>query len=123
MRDAAVLYPGEMGCAVARVLVAAGWGARTHLWGPSLVCRADAEAAGITDLESLEKAVATSDVVISLVPPAVALETAETVAGAARRSGRRPLYLDANSPAPGSTASTVHLWAAPSRSEGAPGCT
>ena len=104
LRNAAVLYPGEMGCAVSRVLVTAGWVVRTHLWGPSLVCRADAEAAGIADLGSLEEAVATSDVVISLVPPAAALETAEAVAGAARRSGRRPLYLDANSVAPASVA-------------------
>jgi 3-hydroxyisobutyrate dehydrogenase-like beta-hydroxyacid dehydrogenase len=105
MRSAAVLYPGEMGCAVAKVLVAAGWSVGTHLWGPSLVCRADAEAAGIADLASLDEAVGTSDLVVSLVPPAVALETAEAVAGAARRSGRRPLlYLDANSVAPATVA-------------------
>jgi 3-hydroxyisobutyrate dehydrogenase-like beta-hydroxyacid dehydrogenase len=100
MPDAAVLYPGEMGCAAARVLVAAGWGVCTHLWGPSLICRGDAEAAAIVNLASLDEAVAACDVVISLVPPAAALETAEAVSGAARRSGRRPLYLDANSVAP-----------------------
>ena len=100
MRSAAVLYPGEMGCAVARVLVAAGWSVTTHLWGPSLVCRADAEAAGIADLASLDEAVGTCELVVSLVPPAVALETAEAVAGAARRSGPPPLYLDANTVAP-----------------------
>ena len=104
MRSAAVLYPGEMGCAVARVLVAAGWSVGTHLWGPSLVCRADAEAAGIADLASLDEAVGASELVVSLVPPAVALETAEAVAEAARRSGRRPLYLDANSVAPATVA-------------------
>ena len=64
------------------------------------MCRADAEAAGIADLASLDEAVGTCDLVVSLVPPAVALETAEAVAGAARRSGRRPLYLDANTVAP-----------------------
>ena len=38
-RRAAILYPGEMGCAVAKVFVAAGWDVVTHLWGPSLACR------------------------------------------------------------------------------------
>ena len=104
MRSAAVLYPGEMGCAVARVLVAAGWDVRTHLSGPSLVCRGAAEAAAIVTLGSLEEAVAASDLVVSLVPPAAALETAEVLAGAARRSGRRPLCLDANSVAPATMA-------------------
>ena len=104
MRSAALLYPGEMGCAVAKVLVADGWAVCTHLSGPSLVCRGDADAAAIADLESLDEAVGTSDVVISLVPPAAALETALAVAGAARRSGRRPLYLDANSVAPATMA-------------------
>ena len=99
-RSAAILYPGEMGCAVARVLVGDGWSLRTHLWGPSLAVRAAAETAGITDLGSLEQVLAAVDLVISLVPPAVAVETAELVAGAARRSGRQPLYLDANSVAP-----------------------
>ena len=41
---------------------------------------------------------------VSLVPPAVALETAELVARPPRSSGRRPLYLDANSVAPASVA-------------------
>ena len=104
MRSAAVLYPGEMGCAVAKVLVAAGWGVGTYLWGPSLMCRGDAEAAAIATLGSLEEAVGTSDLVVSLVPPAAALETAEAVAGATRRSGRRPLCLDANSVAPATMA-------------------
>jgi len=104
MRSAALLYPGEMGCAVAKVLVAAGWSVCTHLWGPSLAVRVKAEAAGVADLGSLDETLATADLVISLVPPAVALETAEMVAEAARRSGRRPLYLDANSVAPATMA-------------------
>lgn len=104
MRSAALLYPGEMGCAVAKVLVLAGWDVCTHLWGPSLVCRGDADSAAIADLGSLEEAVGTSDVVISLVPPVAALETAEAVTRAARRSGRRPLCLDANSVAPATMA-------------------
>jgi 3-hydroxyisobutyrate dehydrogenase-like beta-hydroxyacid dehydrogenase len=94
MPDAGVLYPGEMGCAVANVLVAAGWGVCTHLWGPSLICRGDAEAAAIVVLGSLDEVVAASDVVISLVPPA-----------------------------PVSTAWTAHSWAAPPSSEGVRDCT
>jgi 3-hydroxyisobutyrate dehydrogenase-like beta-hydroxyacid dehydrogenase len=99
-RNAAVLYPGEMGCAVAKLLLAAGWRVTTHLEGPSLICRGDAEAAEIEDLGSLGEVLTTADLVISLVPPAAALEVAQTVARAAVRSGQRPLYLDANSVAP-----------------------
>lgn len=99
-RNAAILYPGEMGCAVARVLLAADWRVAAHLEGPSLVCRGDAEAAEIEDLGSLGEVLATADLVISLVPPAAALEVAQTVARAAVRSRQRPLYLDANSVAP-----------------------
>jgi 3-hydroxyisobutyrate dehydrogenase-like beta-hydroxyacid dehydrogenase len=99
-RNAAVLYPGEMGCAVAKLLLAAGWRVTTHLEGPSLICRGDAEAAEIEDLGSLGEVLTTADLVISLVPPAAALEVAQTVARTAVRSGQRPLYLDANSVAP-----------------------
>jgi 3-hydroxyisobutyrate dehydrogenase-like beta-hydroxyacid dehydrogenase len=101
-RNAAILYPGEMGCAVAKVLLAGGWRVSTHLEGPSLMCRGDVEAAEIEDLGSLVEVLTTADLVISLVPPAAALEVAQTVARAAGRVGvgRRPLYLDANSVAP-----------------------
>jgi 3-hydroxyisobutyrate dehydrogenase-like beta-hydroxyacid dehydrogenase len=104
-RSAAVLYPGEMGCAVARELVATGWDVCTHLSGPSLVCRGDAEAAAIATMASLEEAIATSDLVISLVPPAAAVEVAAGAAEAALRSGRRPLYLDANTVSPATVTS------------------
>jgi 3-hydroxyisobutyrate dehydrogenase-like beta-hydroxyacid dehydrogenase len=105
VRRAAVLYPGEMGCAVAKELVAAGWDVCTHLSGPSLVCRGDAEAAAIATMTSLEEAMAASDLVISLVPPAAAVEVAAAAAEAALRSARRPLYLDANSVSPATVTS------------------
>jgi 3-hydroxyisobutyrate dehydrogenase-like beta-hydroxyacid dehydrogenase len=98
--SAAILYPGEMGCAVGKVLVADGWSVCTHLNGPSLVCHGDAEAAAIEDRASLEEAFAASDLIVSLVPPAAAVEVAEAAAKAARGSGWRPLYLDANSVSP-----------------------
>src|SRR5450756_1849957 len=107
MRSAAVLYPGEMGCAVAKVLVSGGWAVCSHLAGPSLVCRGDAQAAAIADRGSLDEAIGTSDLVVSLVPPAAALEVAAATAAAARRSGRRPLYLDANSVAPATVAAVA----------------
>jgi 3-hydroxyisobutyrate dehydrogenase-like beta-hydroxyacid dehydrogenase len=96
-----------MGCAVSRVLVAAGWSVSTHLWGPSLTCRAAAEAAGITDLGSLDEVIGSCDVVVSLVPPAAAVDTAKAVSAAAERVGRRPLYLDANSVGPSTMAAVA----------------
>jgi 3-hydroxyisobutyrate dehydrogenase-like beta-hydroxyacid dehydrogenase len=103
-RTAGILYPGEMGCAVAKALVADGWRVGTHLRRPGLVCRGDAQAAAVVDLGSLGEVLGASDVVISLVPPAAALEVAQAVAAAAERTRHRPLYVDANSIAPATMA-------------------
>ena len=98
-RTAAILYPGEMGCAVARVLGGDGWELVTHLDGPSLAVCDDAADARVRDLDSLPEALEAVDLVISLVPPSAALATAFAVSRAADGAAR-PLYLDANSVAP-----------------------
>jgi 3-hydroxyisobutyrate dehydrogenase-like beta-hydroxyacid dehydrogenase len=105
--SAGILYPGEMGCAVARLLAADGWDLCTYLDGPSLACRGDAGAARIADLESLAAVVDASDVLISLVPPAAARDVAQQVARAAAGVAGRPLYLEGNSVAPATVAAVA----------------
>lgn len=92
MTTIGLLHPGAMGAAVGAQAVAAG---ATVTWlpaGRSAATRARAEAAGLrpaTDLESC-------DLVISVCPPAFALDVAEQVAASGFTGG----YLDANAISP-----------------------
>jgi 3-hydroxyisobutyrate dehydrogenase-like beta-hydroxyacid dehydrogenase len=72
----------------------------THLRRPSPASRDKGAETAITGLASLDAAIMTSDLVISLVPPGAATQMAEAVADAAQRCGACPLYLDANSVSP-----------------------
>lgn len=97
---ATVLYPGDMGCAVARRLCGVGCKVFSHLEERSPRTQAAARRCGVLPLNTLEDAVAAAALVISLVPQGAVLETAAAFSQAAQRSGRSPLYLDANSVAP-----------------------
>jgi 3-hydroxyisobutyrate dehydrogenase-like beta-hydroxyacid dehydrogenase len=88
-----LLHPGEMGAAVGRCLAGAG---HTVLWVPegrSAATRERAAAAGLDGCGWAEMA-ARSDVIVSVCPPASALEVARQV------SGFGGLYLDANAISP-----------------------
>jgi 3-hydroxyisobutyrate dehydrogenase-like beta-hydroxyacid dehydrogenase len=100
MNAAGILYVGDMGSVVARRLLAGGWQVLTVGEGRSARTRAAGAAAGVTDLVSLDDLVSRSRVLFSLVPPAAAAETARAVAGAAKRTGGRPLFVEANSVSP-----------------------
>jgi 3-hydroxyisobutyrate dehydrogenase-like beta-hydroxyacid dehydrogenase len=86
-----ILHPGAMGAAVGRVLVERGHEVGWLPAGRGPATRARAEAAGLTARESAEGC----DVVLSVCPPAVAEETARTVAGFIGS------YVDANAVSPG----------------------
>jgi 3-hydroxyisobutyrate dehydrogenase-like beta-hydroxyacid dehydrogenase len=97
MNDVTVglLHPGEMGAAVGQCLAGAGhrvlWAAERR----SPATRERAEAAGLT-ASGLADIAARSDVMLSVCPPAAALEVARQVAGA----GFGGVYMDANAIAP-----------------------
>ncbi len=96
-----LLYPGEMGAALARRLGGAGWRVVTCLEGRGAATRARAVEAGIEPLASLPAVAAAADVVVSLVPPGAAAEAAAAfAAAAASAAAARPVYLDANSVSP-----------------------
>src|SRR5262245_42979592 len=91
-----LLHPGEMGSAVGATLVASG--ARTS-WvsaGRSAASHDRAEELGLHELATLDDAVRQSRVIVSVVPPHGALDTARSVAAA----GFRGIYVDANAVAP-----------------------
>ena len=93
------LHPGAMGASLASVC------AGTRLWcgdGRSDTSRTRATAAGMEDVGSLERLVERADVIVSVCPPAAAVDVARAVAGA----GFDGIYVDANAISP-ATARTI----------------
>jgi 3-hydroxyisobutyrate dehydrogenase-like beta-hydroxyacid dehydrogenase len=96
----ALLHPGEMGAAVGACLVSRGirvvWASENR----SPATRERAEHAGLEDLVSLkcclDRALAASDVVLSICAPSGALELARQVAA----QGYQGIYIDANAISP-----------------------
>jgi len=95
-----VLHPGEMGAAVGGCLAAAG---HPVLWasaGRSPGTGARAEAAGLRDAGTIAALSRQADIILSICPPAAALDVARSVAEPAD-SGFRGLFVDANAISPG----------------------
>ena len=92
-----LLHPGEMGAAVGQCLAGAGY---RVLWAPEGRSAATGERAAAAGLErcGLADIAARSDVIVSVCPPASALEVARAVAGFGG------LYLDANAISPATAA-------------------
>ena len=99
MRTIGVLHPGDMGSAVA---AAARTGGARVLWasagrGPATRARADAER--LEDAGTLAHLAAECEVILSVCPPAAALDLAREVAAV----GFRHTYVDANAVSPDTT--------------------
>ena len=95
-----ILYPGEMGVSVGKLLSEAGFRVITTVEGRSprtnrLCCEA-----GLSAVDSLDEVLRHSDLVISLVSPGAALSVARNVAAHMEGSARTLLYVDANSISP-----------------------
>jgi 3-hydroxyisobutyrate dehydrogenase-like beta-hydroxyacid dehydrogenase len=91
MSTVAVLHPGRMGAAVGALLVGAGHDVQWLPAGRGPGTRRRADGAGLTAADGL----AGCDVVLSICPPAAALDTARSV------TGFRGVYVDANAVSPG----------------------
>jgi hypothetical protein len=96
-----VFYTGEMGTALSRKLVGAGFEVLSCVTGRSERTRINAENNGVKLKESIEQVVAESGYIFSLVPPHHAVEVAETVSATMRKTRKYPLYVDCNSVGPG----------------------
>lgn len=95
-----LLYPGDMGASVARLLVARGARVVTTLVGRSENSARRAREAGIEPLDSLADVVRQSDLVLSFVSPSAAAEVADAYCELAHLSPPAALYVDANSTGP-----------------------
>ena len=96
----AIVAPGDMGHGVGAALKAAGRDVVTCLAGRSAHSRGLAAKAGMRDLESLDAVVREADLFCSILPPDKVLDLAEAVAGAMRRTGATPPYMDCNAVSP-----------------------
>jgi 3-hydroxyisobutyrate dehydrogenase-like beta-hydroxyacid dehydrogenase len=89
-----------MGSAVGRTLIEHGLSVSAVLDGRSERTIQRARAAGIAPVASLEALVEGSDVVLSIVPPGIALGIAGGLAAAMGAGRKRPAYVDANAISP-----------------------
>jgi 3-hydroxyisobutyrate dehydrogenase-like beta-hydroxyacid dehydrogenase len=106
-----ILYPGEMGSSLGKVLTADGIRVVTTLEGRSALTRRRCHEAGLEVLPSFDEVARTADVLISLVPPAHALPLAIQYKTAARPVLSPLLYIDANSISPVTAAEIGELFA------------
>jgi 3-hydroxyisobutyrate dehydrogenase-like beta-hydroxyacid dehydrogenase len=103
-----VIGTGDMGSAVGGALVRAGYRVVTAGKGRGAESHRLAEAQRIEDLGSLETVVREAAVLLSIVPPAAALEFARNVARAMRTTSARPVFADCNAVAPATVRAIAH---------------
>jgi len=95
-----ILYPGEMGSSLAKLLCEAGFDVITTVEGRSPRTRRLCHEAGLSVVDSLREVLERCDAVISLVSPGAALSVARDVTVNIDGSSRSLLYIDANSISP-----------------------
>lgn len=95
-----IVSPGDMGQAVAQTLKSHGFTVHTALEGRSARTRALAAEAGLNDCGNMQGVVAASDVLLSILNPAAAVDNARAAAAAIKASGKRCLFVDCNAVAP-----------------------
>ena len=100
MRTIGILYPGDMGHNVGRVLLEDGFTVVTTLTGRSERTRRLCASTAITVLDSMDAVVAQAEAVLSIIPPTAATSVATEFSAAVRHTGHRPLFVDANAISP-----------------------
>jgi 3-hydroxyisobutyrate dehydrogenase-like beta-hydroxyacid dehydrogenase len=100
IKNVGVVSPGDMGQAIAGRLKESGLSVYAALDGRSERTRALAREAGLTDCGSMEKLVATCELVLSVINPGEALDVARHVAAAMKKTGRKIAFADLNAVSP-----------------------
>jgi len=100
IRNIGVVSPGDMGQAIAGRLKESGIHVHVALDGRSERTSSLAKAAGLNDCGSMEKLVATCDLVLSVINPGEALNVARQVAAALKKTGRKIAFADLNAVSP-----------------------
>ena len=96
----AIVGSGEMGSAVGRCLVDSGFRVRTALDGRSRLSRERAADAGMLDRGGLEALAGDADLLLSILPPALAVDFARRVCPLLGAAPGDPLFVDCNAVAP-----------------------
>jgi putative dehydrogenase len=96
----AIVGAGEMGAAVGRRLREAGARVLTSLTGRTAASAERIGRAGLEVVHDDDRLVANADFILSIVPPAAALEVAERLCEPLRRSASSALFADCNAIAP-----------------------
>jgi len=104
-----ILYPGDMGSSLGKLLAEQGFPVVTTLEGRSLRSRRLCEAAGLKALDTLREVVQSSTVVFSVVPPAAAREVAEQYCAIAHLAPTSAVYIDANPVSPAGVVEIAEL--------------
>ncbi len=107
-----LLYPGEMGASIASVLRAGGPTLVTTLRDRGGRTAERSAETGIEVLDSLADVARRANVIISLVPPAAAMDVAESYAAVANLAPAGAIYVDANSISPESAVAISEVVAA-----------
>ena len=100
IKNIGIVSPGDMGQAVGIRLKEGDFTVCTALEGRSERTRSLSAEAAIEDCGSLAALAARCDLILSILDPGAALETAGKAAAAMRSAGRAPLYADCNAVAP-----------------------
>ena len=95
-----IVYPGEMGSTLGRLLVQSGVPVITTTEGRSLRTRQLAERAELVLVPRLRDVAERADVVLSTVPPGAARAVAECFTASRPERGRPQIYADLNSVSP-----------------------
>jgi 3-hydroxyisobutyrate dehydrogenase-like beta-hydroxyacid dehydrogenase len=96
----AIVSPGVMGASLAARLVASGIEVLTTVEGRGPSTAERARAAGMTAVD--KPGLLRADILLSVVPPAEAQNTARDIASLYGNAARKPLYVDCNAINPGS---------------------
>jgi 3-hydroxyisobutyrate dehydrogenase-like beta-hydroxyacid dehydrogenase len=112
MTTIGIIGTGDMGSAVGAALRRAGQRVITDLTKRSAASRALAARAGLEDVCSLSEVLNAADLVLSIVPPAVATDVARAVADAAAGARVRAMFVDCNAIAPETMGSIGRLLSA-----------
>jgi len=94
------MTPGDMGQGVAGQLQKKGYTVLTALDQRSERSKKMAKDIGLTDVGSIDKLVAESDLIMSVMNPGSAIDFAREAAAAIAKQSRKPLFIDCNAIAP-----------------------
>ena len=98
-----LMSPGDMGHAVAGVLVEKGHRVITVLSGRSDLTKTRAERVGMEDVTDLKELVAESDFIFSIMPPERAAGFAADIAATIKANGESTIFVECNAISPDTT--------------------